>query len=287
MNEPSSFASPLSQHPTREELYLGGATCDTYIVRLNGKLLFKKKLKDKYKGQPQYVAAFQKEFEVGFRLEHPALPRYIQLTEEDNCPCLFEEYIDGDTLTRFVGRHSGYFTHRTHADTFINELLSAIEYLHEHQVLFLDLKPDNILITHVGHRLRLVDLGGCYSDMFDNTTERTPGFAAPEQMNGKTIDERTDIYLIGKILQYIRVPRIYSKVITCCLRPEPTERYSNVAKLRRAIVHTRRRIKAVRILMVGVAIACVLAATFALVSHRHTSAPSTPAIVDTVIASSS
>ena len=91
----SAFSGPLDRVTSQKQLYLNGSTCQTYIVRVYGKLHFKKQLKAEYKGMPQYVEAFRKEFEVGYRLNHPALPCYVALGDEDGCPYILEEYIDG------------------------------------------------------------------------------------------------------------------------------------------------------------------------------------------------
>ena len=151
----SAFSGPLDHVTSQEQLYLNGSTCQTYIVRVYGKLHFKKQLKAEYKGMPQYVEAFRKEFEVGYRLNHPALPCYVALGDEDGCPYILEEYIDGDTLTDFLAANPCYFHSRLHADRLIDELLSVFSYLHHHQVLFLDLKPDNVMITSVDRQSTL------------------------------------------------------------------------------------------------------------------------------------
>lgn len=62
-----------------ERLLATGSTCDTYLVRVYGKLHFLKRLKAELAAQPRYVLAFRKEFETGFSLNHPALPRYVAL----------------------------------------------------------------------------------------------------------------------------------------------------------------------------------------------------------------
>lgn len=71
----SSFSRQVAPEDGVERLYLGGSTCDTFVVRRFGKLHFKKKLKVDFRGKSIYIEAFRKEFETGYRLEHPALPR--------------------------------------------------------------------------------------------------------------------------------------------------------------------------------------------------------------------
>lgn len=246
MAKSSSFSKHIATEEPVEQIYRRGSTCDTYIVRRLGKLHFKKKLKAEFKDDTQYILAFRKEFEVGYRLEHPALPRYIAIDEDDGCPYILEEYIEGMTLTDFISGHPDYFHNRRNAKTLIDELLSVMAYLHDHQILFLDLKPDNIMVTSVGHHLKLVDLGGCLTDDYRDTEAMSPDFAAPEQLDSKDkkkacLDERTDIFLIGRLLQYAQLPSLYSNIIAHCLRVSPEARYQNVADLQRAVKRVRRR----------------------------------------------
>lgn len=263
MAKSSSFSKHIATEEPVEQIYRRGSTCDTYIVRRLGKLHFEKKLKAEYKDNTQYILAFRKEFEVGYRLEHPALPRYIAIDEDDGCPYILEEYIEGMTLTDFISGHPDYFHNRRNAKTLIDELLSVMAYLHDHQILFLDLKPDNIMITSVGHHLKLVDLGGCLTDDYRDTEAMSPDFAAPEQLDSKDkkkacLDERTDIFLIGRLLQYAQLPSLYSNVIAHCLRDSPEARYQNVADLQRAVKRVRRRHIVLKLSLLGaILIVCI------------------------------
>lgn len=267
----SSFAVPLDSPAAQEQLYLNGSSCRTFVVRVYGKLHFKKLLKAEYKGMPQYVEAFRKEFEVGYRLDHPALPRYVAMGDEDGCPYILEEYIDGGTLTDFLAAHPGYFHSRSRADRLIDELLSVFSYLHHHQVLFLDLKPDNVMITTVDRQLRLIDLGGCRTDCFVGTEETTKAFAPNSTVNASASPDSEawkpsfDIYLIGRLLQYCQVTPIYNKVIAKCLKDDPTERYDSVDSLRAAVAALRRRQTMFKISAIGVAVACLAASLLLLI----------------------
>jgi hypothetical protein len=59
-----------------------GAFCDTFRVKLYGKLHFLKRLKAEYAGDIRFQEALRKEFETGYRLEHPNLARYISLDDD-------------------------------------------------------------------------------------------------------------------------------------------------------------------------------------------------------------
>jgi len=262
MTDNSDFTYQFESEFSEMQRLAEGTYCDTYLIRLYGKLHFAKQLKKPYASMPIFRTAFVKEFETGYRLDHPALPKYISLNNQADEPVIIEEYIEGKTLTAFVNDNPGYYKNRRHADAFIDDLLSVIGYLHQHDIIYLDLKPDNIMVSSVGHQLHLVDLGGCWTSTFDNTTAYTPSFSAPEQIQaGYQQNVRTDIFLIGKILQFIKVPPIYNKVVKSCLQERLSCRYSNIEELLSAIRNTRKRGRlkilsvALLLILIGVTVA--------------------------------
>ena len=100
-----------------------GATCNTYHVKLYGKLHFLKRLKPAFASDIRYQEAFRKEFETGYRLEHPNLVRYISSSEDG----ILMEYVDGQTLTQCLTEHPDYFQSRQHTDEFISQLFDALQ----------------------------------------------------------------------------------------------------------------------------------------------------------------
>ena len=228
----SSFSEVEQSFPDAELLEVGGTTCECYRVKLYGKLHFLKRLKPELRTHPQYAAALQKEFELGYSLEHPHLVRYTAKTPDG----ILMEYVDGETLSEFAEHHPDYFAKREQADRFLQQLLSVVGYLHSHQIVHLDLKPGNILITHIGHDVKLIDLGYSYADCYTDTTGHTDKYAAPEQKYGTSrVDARTDIYAIGRILQTLPCAHYYNKVIKRCTEEQMYLRYSSIDELRRAV----------------------------------------------------
>ena len=229
--ESSQFSDSGSRFEAVEQLEAQGATCDTYRVKLYGKLHFLKHLKPEVAGDIRYQEALRKEFETGYQLEHPNLVRYISLDDD----YILMEYVDGETLSTRLATQPDYFRNRKNTDKFLHQLLDVVGYLHSHQVLHLDLKPDNILLTRIGSDVKLIDLGCCYTDTFPDTTGRTVAFAAPEQLTGGVVDVRTDIYAIGRILECLPDHNIYNKVIARCTAPDPTTRYQTISDLQDAL----------------------------------------------------
>ena len=225
--ETSEFSNNQPSFSDAELLPVSGSTCDCYRVKLYGKQHFMKRLKPELKNDPRYVSALEKEFETGYHLDHPHLVRYVSKGDG----YLLTEYVDGETLKQFAISHPDYFKFRKNANRLLSQLLDVVGYLHQHQIVHLDLKPDNILITRIGYDVKLTDLGFCYSDVFPDTTGQTDNYAAPEQVEGKTIDERTDIYAIGKILETLPLPSIYNKVKNRCLQEDPLKRYQSAEEM--------------------------------------------------------
>lgn len=245
-----------------------GAFCDTFRVKLYGKLHFLKRPKPEFAGDIRFQEALRKEFETGYRLEHPYLVRYISLDDDS----ILMEYIDGETLSQRLAVHPDYFRNRKNTDKFVSQLLDVVGYLHSHHVLHLDLKPDNILLTHIGSDVKLIDLGCCYTDTFPDTTGHTKTFAAPEQLTSAPhLDVRTDIYAIGRILECIPDHAIYNKVIARCTAESPDDRYQSVEEIVKAV--SKRRKPYLTILVIALALIVTAICLTLLGYHKKDAVP--------------
>lgn len=183
-----------------QQLQSSGATCDTYVVKVHGKLMFIKRLKEEYRNDSRFVEAMKKEFEIGWKLRHRSLPNYIQRFND----AILMEYIDGVTLRNFIYENPDYFENRKNLQRFTTELLECLDYIHSQSVLHLDLKPDNIIISRVNKDVRLIDFGFAYTDTFADTIGLNREFSAPEQIDkSMRPDARADIYATGRIVDYI------------------------------------------------------------------------------------
>lgn len=271
----SQFSANQPRFEAIEQMETQGATCDTFRVKLYGKLHFLKRLKPEYAGDIRYQEALRKEFETGYRLEHPNLVRYLSLDKDG----ILMEYVDGETLSQRLAKNPDYFKQRKNTDKLVRQLLSVLQYLHSHQVLHLDLKPDNILLTHINDDVKLIDLGFCYTDTFADTQGHTNAFAAPEQLVGKKVDARSDIYAFGKILELLPDHSIYNKVIARCTAERPEDRYQSVEEILHAINHQRRYFLWVAII---VFCAALLSVGLALLTHQKNE----PAVIEKMVVDS-
>lgn len=271
----SQFSDNQPRFEATEQVESQGATCDTFRVKLYGKLHLLKRLKVEYAGDIRYQEALRKEFETGYRLEHPNLVRYLSLDKDS----ILMEYVDGETLSQRFVRNPDYFNEQKHMEKFVRQLLSALQYLHSHQVLHLDLKPDNILLTHINDDVKLIDLGFCYTDAFVDTLGHTNAFAAPEQKAGGEVDVRSDIYAFGKILELLPDHSLYNKVIARCTADRPEDRYQSVGEILHDILHKRRYFLWVTVIVL---LAALFAAGLALLTHQKNES----AVIEEIVADS-
>jgi serine/threonine-protein kinase len=262
----SQFSDNQPRFEAIEQMETQGATCDTFRVKIYGKLHFLKRLKAEYADDIRYQEALRKEFETGYRLEHPNLVRYLLLDKDG----ILMEYVDGETLSQRLEKNPDYFKQRKNSDKLVRQLLDVLGCLHSHQVLHLDLKPENILLTHINDDVKLIDLGFCYTDTFADTQGHTNAFAAPEQKTGGEVDVRTDIYAFGKILELLPDHSLYNKVIARCTAERPEDRYQSVGEILYDINHRQRYF---RYVAAFVAVGAVLAIGIALLPHKENVSP--------------
>lgn len=155
---------------------VSGSTSTCAMVRLQGRRLFMKRLRPALAGHPRYVALMRKEYETGIQLHHANLVQYVSMGEDGEGTYLLTEFVDGETLAQ---RMADDTRPHIHIQKVFTQLLDCLGYLHSHQVVHLDLKPDNILLTRIGETIKLIDLGFCYTDSYDLTMGRNAVYSAP------------------------------------------------------------------------------------------------------------
>ena len=238
----SSLIKPLAGHVSEqvEPLELGAGSRQHVFHKLcrDGRYYFLKSLRAEYLGQTFYREVLRKEYELGARLRSDYIVAYHELIDTPEACSLVMDYVDGSTLDVFVSDHPGYFATAAHQTKFLWQLCQALDALHTHQALHLDLKPSNIMLTRVNHDVRLIDLGCCYTDSRPNLMGRTNRYAAPEQTDGSNdVDARTDIYAIGKIIETLpqTTKRPFSQttktIARRCLKERKGERFQSVEEI--------------------------------------------------------
>ena len=146
------------------------------------------------------LARFHNEVRIARQVSHPNVCRVYDLGEVDGRPYLSMEYIDGEdlgSLLRRIGRLPG-----DKAVEIARKLCAGLAAAHAKGVLHRDLKPANIMIDGRGQVL-IMDFGlAAIAEQVEGAEVRngTPAYMAPEQLAGREVTERSDIYALGLVL---------------------------------------------------------------------------------------
>ena len=147
---------------------------------------------------------FEREEAIGLSLDHPSILKILPGPEHKSRPYIVMEFLEGQTLAEVLGALRPL--PEMDAVGIASRVCEALEYLHEHNVIHRDLKPQNIMLCADGS-VRLMDFGIAKAERARrltwvglSPTLGTPDYMAPEQVKGRRGDERTDIYSLGAIL---------------------------------------------------------------------------------------
>lgn len=203
-----------------------------YKAQRMGKWHILKCLKPEYASQKEYQALLQKEFEIGYQLNHPNIAHIIGIEEVENLgTCIIEEYIEGQTLKEIIQENT---LNKGQYQNILLQICEALSYIHHRQIIHRDLKPENIMLTDNGQHVKLIDFG--LSDTDDYAILKVPAgtrrYAAPEMVANQPIDQRADIFSLGVIMQELpcssyKIKRIAKR----CIRQNKEQRYQSAEEI--------------------------------------------------------
>jgi serine/threonine-protein kinase len=142
-----------------------------------------------------------REAEVSASLKSPHIVKCFGMVEgEPNF--LLLEYLDGETVHEWLGEHPRLTLEEI--DSFVTQLLEALEVAHGQGVYHRDIKPENLFLAKENGevRLKVMDFGLASSVNAARLTRTgeamgTPIYASPEQLSGNPVDATTDLYSVG------------------------------------------------------------------------------------------
>ena len=170
----------------------------------SGRLVVLKFLEPAQLGEVAAFERFRREVAIGRLLQHPGVPRLLDVREDARPPYIVLEYTDGQSLREIIEKNGRLPLGR--ALEIATNLAEVVAHAHAHRVYHRDLKPENILVDPEG-RVTIIDFGIALLEGAPRVTWRgfsglvgTPAYMAPEQIRGERGGPQTDVYALGLIL---------------------------------------------------------------------------------------
>jgi serine/threonine-protein kinase len=158
------------------------------------------------------LARFRNEARAAGRLSHPGIVAVYDYGESDAVSYIAMEYVQGNSLREYFNRGARF----GEADivSIMAQLLEALQHAHDAGVWHRDIKPANLIIMANG-RLKIADFGIARIEASQLTQTGvvmgSPGYMAPEQYSGGTIDWRADLFACGVVMhQLLTGTRLYT-----------------------------------------------------------------------------
>lgn len=211
----------------------------------------------------------KREVSAARRVTHTNVIRIHDITETNQLYYVSMEYFNGISLKEFI-RQTGALS-AMQATQIASQICDGLEAAHQQGVIHRDLKSQNIIIN-TANQVKIIDFGLARTAHLDGMTVSglimgTPEYMAPEQVSGKRVDERADIYSLGVILYELFTGRLpftgdsaisvgfkqikddppsprsinpqiseeVQKVILKALEKDPFARHRNVTELKKAL----------------------------------------------------
>ncbi|WP_284036494.1 serine/threonine-protein kinase [Neobacillus sp. 114] len=196
------------------------------------------------------------------RLDHPALPRIVDIIDNGKVIFVIMDYIEGEPLSKILEEYGAQ--PQDLVIEWAKQLCEVLDYLHtcSPPIIYRDMKPANVMLKPDGN-LKLIDFGIAREykeqNLADTVSLGTKGYAAPEQFGGKgQTDPRTDVYCLGVTLYHLVTGHnpteppyeLYpirqwnpslsgglERIIEKCTQLNPDDRYQSCAELMYALNH--------------------------------------------------
>jgi serine/threonine-protein kinase len=152
------------------------------------------------------IARFRREAAAARKVSSPSVIRIHDLGEaRPGLLYLSMEYFAGRTLTEVIAQRG--LVPLKEARDMLQQIAAGLEAAHQAGVIHRDLKPSNILVGERG-KIKIIDFGLATTAFGDGLTATgailgTPHYMAPEQVRGKPVDVRSDIYALGALAYHL------------------------------------------------------------------------------------
>jgi TolB-like protein/tetratricopeptide (TPR) repeat protein len=253
---------------------------------------------------------FEHEARAAGSLNHPNIVDVHDIGDHDGEPYIVTEFLRGDTLRERLRRGA---LPAEEAMGLAVQLAQGLVAAHEHGIVHRDLKPANLFLAEEG-RLKILDFGIAQLPL-ESAGQRslesgavfgTVSYMSPEQVRGRTVDARSDLFAFGAVLHEMvsgappfdrttpletahaildedaaplpaSAPRALVRTVERCLRKDPAERFQTAREVVAALgalrlgapARLRRRVTIVAALLFVTAVAGALAVRWRLVTHAQ------------------
>jgi hypothetical protein len=146
---------------------------------------------------PIRLAQFHNEVRTARQVSHANVCRVYDIGEIDGLLYLSMEYVDGEDLATSL-RRIGRFPEDKAADI-ARQLCAGLAAAHQRGVIHRDLKPANVMLDGAG-RVRVMDFGLAAVGRVEDIRAGTPAYMAPEQLLGREVTARSDIFALGLVM---------------------------------------------------------------------------------------
>jgi serine/threonine protein kinase len=155
-----------------------------------------------------YRERFFREAQAAGRLSHPGIVTIYDVGEDEatHTPFIVMECVQGDSLDRVVASTPAASLTRDITLRLLRQIAEALDYAHRQGIVHRDIKPANIMVTPEGQP-KIADFGIAKVAMAETTLPGhvvgTPAYMSPEQLNGKAVDGRSDLFSLGVITYWL------------------------------------------------------------------------------------
>ncbi|MHB8864421.1 MAG: serine/threonine protein kinase [Pirellulaceae bacterium] len=182
-----------------------GGTCQVWEAVRDQQRVALKFLQPEVRTDKEEIGYLKHELEVGQTLHHPNVIEIYEFNVDRSIAFLVMEFHPGKNVKMLLRLGIDTFAHM--APTIITNAAQGLQYLHEQGWVHRDIKPDNFLVAEDGH-VKLIDFALAHriktglSRLFARRSriQGTRSYMAPEQIRGRPLDARTDIYSFGCLL---------------------------------------------------------------------------------------
>jgi serine/threonine protein kinase len=239
--------------------------------RETGEIVALKLLKPEIASDQVMMERFKNELLFARKITHKNVCRVHEFNRIGGIAHTSMEFVEGESLRSVLTRFGGLPVRK--ALDVAQQICSGLQEAHAQGIVHRDLKPENVMMDAQGN-IKIMDFGIARSmeagTRLTGSMVGTPAYMAPEQVGGKPVDYRTDIYSLGLILYEIftgtpafqaenavavalkqmreqptpphqlepSVPAAIERAVMKCIEKEPAKRFQSVAELKNAIKGT-------------------------------------------------